>query len=176
MTATRKVNEPPLPGEGLPARPQWTPKSADDNQKGAAAWLPGQGLAFSLAAILVAGSSVLLERPERWVELTAVAIAIALFGVPHEDVALDADDGAEEVGPFDVGEGVGGVEDADAALLLAVAPAIAAADVGERRGGGAEVLRLLMQSRLVVLELDDQVEPGISGGLECFFDSAGRRA
>jgi len=97
-------------------------------------------------------------------------------GAAGEDVALDTDDGAEEVGPFDVGEGVGGVEDADAALLLPVAPAIAAADVGERRGGGAEVLCLLMQSRLVVLELDDQVEPGISGGLECFFDSAGRRA
>jgi hypothetical protein len=90
-------------------------------------------------------------------------------GAAGEDVALDADDGAEEVGPFGVGEGLGGVEDADAALLLAVAPAIAAADVGERRGGGAEVLRLLMQGRLVVLELDDQVEPGISGGLECFF-------
>jgi len=83
MTATRKVNERPLPGEGLPVRPQWAPKSADDNQKGAAAWLPGQGVAFSLAAILVAGASVLLERPERWIELTAVAIAIALFGVPH---------------------------------------------------------------------------------------------
>ena len=54
-------------------------------------------------------------------------------------------------------------------LLLAVAPAIAAAGVGERRGGGAEVLRLLMQGRLIVLELDDQVEPGMSGGFECFF-------
>ncbi len=97
-------------------------------------------------------------------------------GVAGEDVALDADDGAEEVGPFGVGEGAGGVEDGDAALLLPVAPAIAAADVGERRGGGAEVLRLLMQGRLVVLELDDQVEPGISGGLKCFFDSAGRPA
>jgi hypothetical protein len=29
---------------------------------------------------------------------------------------------------------------------------------------------------LVVLELDDQAEPGIRGGLKCFFDSAGRPA
>lgn len=97
-------------------------------------------------------------------------------GAAGEDVALDANDGGDEGGPFGVGEGVGGVEDGDAAILLPVAPTITAADVGERRGGGAEVLRLLMQSRLVVLELDDQVELGVSGGLECFFDSAGRRA
>jgi len=45
--------------------------------------LRGQGVVFSLAAILVAVASVLLERPEQWVELAAVAVAIALFGVPH---------------------------------------------------------------------------------------------
>jgi len=50
---------------------------------GATAVLRGQGFAFSLAAMLVAASSVLLERPERWVELAAVAVAVALFGVPH---------------------------------------------------------------------------------------------
>jgi hypothetical protein len=48
-------------------------------------------------------------------------------GAAGEDVALDADDGAEEGGPFGVGEGAGGVEHGDAALLLPVAPAIAAA-------------------------------------------------
>ena len=45
-----------------------------------------------------------------------------------EDVTLDADDGADEGGPLGVGEGAGGIEDGDAALLLSVTPAIAAAD------------------------------------------------
>jgi hypothetical protein len=52
---------------------------------------------------------------------------VAGAGAAGEDVALDADDGADEGGPFGVGEGVGGVEDGDAALLLPIAPAIPAA-------------------------------------------------
>jgi len=83
MRATRRANDLPVPGDGLPTRPQRTPKSADESRMGANARLHGQGIAFSLAAILVAASSVLLERPERWVELAAVAVAVALFGVPH---------------------------------------------------------------------------------------------
>jgi hypothetical protein len=89
-------------------------------------------------------------------------------GAAGEDVTLDADNGADEGGPFGVGEGAGGIEDGDTALLLPVTSAIAAADVGERCGAGAAVLRLLMQGWLVVLELYDQVDPGIGAGFECF--------
>ena len=89
-------------------------------------------------------------------------------GAAGEDVTLDADDGAGEGGPLGVGEGVGGIEDGDAALLLPITPAIATADVGERCGAGAEVLRLLVQGWLVVLELYDQVGSGLGGGGEGF--------
>lgn len=77
------------------------------------------------------------------------------------------DDGADEGGPVGIGEGLRGTEDGDAALLLPVAPAIAAAGRGERGGAGAEVLGLLVQGGLVVLELYDQVASGRAGGFEC---------
>ena len=89
-------------------------------------------------------------------------------GAAGEDVTLDADNGADEGGPLGVGEGAGGIEDGDTALLLPVTPAIAAADMGVRCGAGTEILRLLMQGWLVVLELYDQVDPGIGAGFECF--------
>jgi hypothetical protein len=63
------------------------------------------------------------------------------------------DHGADEGRPLGVGEGGGGIEDGDAAFLLSIAPTIAAAGRGKRGGAGAEVLGLLMQGRLVVLEL-----------------------
>ena len=81
-------------------------------------------------------------------------------GAAGEDVTLDADDGADEGRPVGVGEGAGGVEDGDAALLLPITSAIAAAGMRERRGVGAEVLCLLVQGWLVVLELYDQVDLG----------------
>ena len=59
------------------------PTSADETQNAATTRLRGQGIAFSLAAILVVGLTVSLGRPEREVELMAVAVAVALFGVPH---------------------------------------------------------------------------------------------
>jgi hypothetical protein len=49
------------------------------------------------------------------------------FGAAGEDVALDADHGTDEGRPLGAGEGSGGIEDGDAALLLPVTPAIAAA-------------------------------------------------
>ncbi len=54
------------------------------------------------------------------------------FGAAGENIALDADYGADEGRPLSVAEGAGGIEDADAALLLPVTPAIAAAGRGER--------------------------------------------
>ena len=89
-------------------------------------------------------------------------------GAAGEDVTLDADDGTDERGPLGVGKGTGGIEDSDAALLLPITPAIATISVRERCGAGAKVLRLLMQGWLVVLELYDQVDPGIGAGFECF--------
>ena len=89
-------------------------------------------------------------------------------GAAGEHVTLDADDGADQGGPLGADDGGGRIEDRDAALLLPVAPLIAAADVRERHGTGAEGLRLLMQGELVVLDLYDQVEPGISSYLEGF--------
>jgi hypothetical protein len=53
-------------------------------------------------------------------------------GTAGEDIALEADYGTDEGRPLGVGEGAGGIEDSDAALLLSVAPAIAAAGRGER--------------------------------------------
>src|SRR4051794_29188406 len=67
-------------------------------------------------------------------------------GAAGEDIALDADHGADEGRPLGVGEGAGGMEDDDAALLLSVTPAIAAAGRGERGGAGAEVLSSALAS------------------------------
>ena len=60
-------------------------------------------------------------------------------GATGKDVTLDADDSADERGPLGVGEGVGGVEDGDAAFLLPITPAIVAAGVRERCSAGAEM-------------------------------------
>lgn len=89
-------------------------------------------------------------------------------GAAGENVTLDADDGADEGRPFGVGEGAGGIEDGDAAFLLPITSAIAAADVRERCSAGAEILRLLVQGWLVVLELYDQVDLGSCAGFEGF--------
>ncbi len=48
-------------------------------------------------------------------------------GAAGEDIALDADYGTDEGRPLGVGEGAGGIEDSDAALLLAAASPIATA-------------------------------------------------
>lgn len=90
------------------------------------------------------------------------------FGAAGENVALDADHGTDEGRPLGVGEGGGSIKDGDAALLLTVAPAIAAAGRRERGGAGAEVLGLLMQGGLVVLDLYDQVGSGLCGDVEGF--------
>lgn len=65
------------------------------------------------------------------------AAPVAGAGAAGEDVALDADDGADEAGPVGIAESLRGLKDGDAAVLLAVAPLIAAAGRGERGGGGA---------------------------------------
>jgi hypothetical protein len=90
------------------------------------------------------------------------------LGVAGENVALDADHRTDKGRPLGVGEGGSGIEDGDAALLLAVAPPITATGCGKRGGAGAEVLGLLMQGGLVVLDLYDQVGSGLCGEIEGF--------
>src|SRR4051794_30834392 len=90
-------------------------------------------------------------------------------GVAGEDVALDADDGGDMVLPAGVGQAACGMEHGDGAAFVAVASAIAAAGRPERRRGRADLLDLLVQGRLVVLDLHDQSDVGCCGDLEMFF-------
>ncbi len=71
--------------------------------------------------------------------------------------------------PIGVGEGLGGVEDADAASLVAVAAGVAAVGGVAWCDGGGDLGDGLMQGWLVVLDLDDQRGAGLSGDVEMFF-------
>jgi hypothetical protein len=46
----------------------------------------------------------------------------------------------------------------------------------DRRRGCRDLLDLLMQGRLIVLDLDDQRDVGFCRDLKCFFGSATHRA
>ena len=85
------------------------------------------------------------------------------------DIALDADDGSDVGMPIGAGELVGGIEDGDEARLVAITAPVVAAGGTERSGGRADLLSLLVQGRLVVLDLDDQGDVGVAGDLEQFF-------
>ena len=93
-----------------------------------------------------------------------------------EDIALDTDDGGDVGMPVAVGEFVGGIEDGDGAAFVAVAAVVVAMGGAERGRGGGDFLDLLVQGRLVVLDLDDQGDVGFGGDLECFFGSVVHRA
>jgi hypothetical protein len=93
----------------------------------------------------------------------------ATAGIAGEDVALDPDDGPDVMIPVGVGKSVGGIEDSDDAAFDAIAPFALAAGGIERRGCGADIARLIEQSGLIVLELDDQGEVRGAGDLEQFF-------
>jgi hypothetical protein len=71
--------------------------------------------------------------------------------------------------PLGVGYLVGGVEHGGDARLIAVAAFVMAFVVSKRRRGLRDGLDLLMQRRLVVLDLDDQVGIGLGSDLEMFF-------
>jgi hypothetical protein len=100
-----------------------------------------------------------------------------LFGRPlggNEDVggpglAVDAEDGGDVIVPVGSGKPVGGMEDGDGAAFVAVAAGVVAMGGAERGCGGGNVLDLLVQGRLVVLDLDDQGDAGFGGDLEMFF-------
>jgi hypothetical protein len=91
---------------------------------------------------------------------------LAVAGV---DITLDADDGSDVGMPVGAGEFVGGIEDGDEARLVAVAALVVAARRTERSGDRADLLGLLVQGRLVVLDLDDQGDVGVAGDVEQFF-------
>ena len=90
-------------------------------------------------------------------------------GVACEDVALDADDGGDVGMPVGSGEFVCGIEDADGATFVAIAASVAGVGGVARGGGGGDMLNLVVQFRLVVLELNDQRDVGLCGDLEMFF-------
>ena len=67
--------------------------------------------------------------------------------------------------PVGVGQFAGGIEDGDVAVATLV---VAVGRAGRRRGDG-DPLDLLVQRRLVVLDLNDQGDAGFCRDLEMFF-------
>jgi hypothetical protein len=62
-----------------------------------------------------------------------------------------------------------GIEDADGAAFVAVAAFVMAVVRTQRRRGGGELRDVLVQGRLVALDLDDQVDAGLLGDVKGFF-------
>ena len=91
------------------------------------------------------------------------------LGVAGKDAALDTDDGGDVGMPLGVGQFTGGIEDGDGAAFVAVAALVAAVGRPERRRSRGDFLNLLVQGRLVVLDLDDQGDVGFSGDFKMFF-------
>jgi len=90
-------------------------------------------------------------------------------GVAGEDVAFDPDDGGDVGLPVGASQGVGRIEGADDAAFVAVAALVVALDLVAWRRGCGQVRDLLTQGRLVILDLDDQGDAGVGGGVEEFF-------
>src|SRR6204780_5430446 len=76
-------------------------------------------------------------------------------GVAGVDNTLDTDDGPGVDLPVPVVEFVSGIENADGAPFVAVATLVMAVVRAERRRGGSKFRDILMQGRLVALDLDD---------------------
>src|SRR3954453_15314419 len=96
-------------------------------------------------------------------------------GGADQGAAADAHESRDEGGPFGAAQRAGWVEDLDKTVFLPVAGAVTAvvAREGLCRCGG--VFGVMLQVRLVLLDLDDEVIARRLGDLECFFDSAWRR-
>jgi hypothetical protein len=90
-------------------------------------------------------------------------------GVAGEDIAFHPDDGGDVGMPVRIGELVERIEDGDGAAFVAVAALVVAVGRAERRRRFRCLVDPLMQSRLVVLDLDDQGDVGFCGDLEMFF-------
>src|SRR4051795_13031571 len=91
------------------------------------------------------------------------------LAAPGEHLTFDADDCGDVRMPVAADELVGRVEDTDGAALVAVASGVMAMSGGDRGRGGGDLLDLLVEGRLVVLDLDDQGGTDFGGDLEDFF-------
>jgi hypothetical protein len=90
-------------------------------------------------------------------------------GVAGQNPALELDNRLDVRLPLGAAQLVGRVEDGGDARLIAVAASVMTFVVPKRRRGLRDGLDLLVQGRLVVLGLDDQVGIGLSSDLEMFF-------
>jgi hypothetical protein len=97
-------------------------------------------------------------------------------GGADQGAAANAHEGRDEGSPFGAAQRTGWVEDLDETVFLPVAGAVAAVVGFEGPGRCSEVFEMMLQVRLVLLDLYDQVIAGRLGDLECFFDSAWRRS
>ena len=96
-------------------------------------------------------------------------------GGADQGAATDAHEGRDEGGPFGAAQRAGWVEDLDETVFLPVAGAVTAVVAREGLCCCGEAFEVMLQVRLVFLDLDDEVIAGRLGDLECFFDSAWRR-
>ena len=71
--------------------------------------------------------------------------------------------------PVGAGKFPGGIEDGDDTPFVAIAAPVVAARGTERSGGRADLVGLLVQGGLVVFDLNDQGDAGVTGDLEQFF-------
>jgi hypothetical protein len=97
-------------------------------------------------------------------------------GRADQGAAANAYEGCDEGSPFGVAQRAGWVEDLDVTVFLPVAGAVAAVVGFEGLRRCSEVFEVMLQVRLVLLDLDDEVIAGRLGDLEGFFDSAWRRS
>jgi hypothetical protein len=71
--------------------------------------------------------------------------------------------------PLGVSQLAGRTENASGARLIAAAAFVVALVKAQQRRGLRDRLYLLMEDRLVVLDLDDQADIDLRGGLKVFF-------
>jgi hypothetical protein len=91
-------------------------------------------------------------------------------GGAGENVASDADDRVDMVGPLGVCQPVARQEDLDQTRLVTrTALLVSRARVIERRRGLAQRRGSVMHGWLVCLDLSDQMNAGFGSLLECFF-------
>ena len=86
-----------------------------------------------------------------------------------QGAAADAHESRDEGAPFGAAQRAGWVEDLDVTVLLPVAGAVAAVVGFEGPCRCGEVFEMMLQVRLVLLDLDDEVIAGRLGNLEGFF-------
>lgn len=95
---------------------------------------------------------------------------VSCCGLEVVDRALDPDDGGHMRLPFRFNHGRLGLEHGHGSGFVAVAPVLVDAPFARQRlGSGADDFNLAEEGRLIVLDLNNQMGVGGSGGLESFF-------